>query len=109
VRKLTLALVLATAPPVAVSSASADLLDHLVIGAAAADLVSTELALSRPGTKEINPFGPSPPARVGLKVAGTVAVLAVSRKMNRKASRVLKVVAIVVWSGAAVHNLRVRR
>jgi hypothetical protein len=42
-------------------------------------------------------------------VAGTAAVLVVSRKVNHKTARLLKIAALVVWSGAAVHNLTVQR
>jgi hypothetical protein len=58
---------------------------------------------------EANPLGPSTAARVALKVAGTAAVLVVSRKVNHKTARLLKIAALVAWSGAAVHNLTVQR
>jgi hypothetical protein len=112
VRRLRLALVVAfviASCSLGGQPASADALDKLVIGASAADLVTSEIALSRPGTAEANPLGPSTAARVALKVAGTAAILAVSRKVNHKTGRILKVVAFLAWSGAAVHNMTVRR
>ncbi len=110
-RRVSLTLVVAT---IAVSilagtGASADTLDKLVIGASAADLVTSEIALSRAGTAEANPLGASTAARVALKVAGTAAVLVISRKVDRKTSRVVKVIAFLAWSGAAIHNAAVRR
>ncbi len=110
-RRVRLTLVVATiaASILAGTGASADTLDELVIGASAADLVTSEIALSRPGTAEANPLGGSTAARIALKVAGTAAVLVVSRKVGHKTSRVLKVIAFLAWSGAAVHNATVRR
>ncbi len=111
IRRLGLALVVALAVAsclLAGQPARADVLDSLVIGASAADLVTSEIALSRPGTTEANPLGPSTAARVAMKVAGTAAILVVSHKVNHKAARVLKVVAFLAWSGAAVHNMTLR-
>ncbi len=62
-----------------------------------------------PGTAEANPLGASTAARVAMKVAGTAAVLVISRKVDHKTARVLKVIAFLAWSGAAIHNVTVRR
>jgi hypothetical protein len=85
-----------------------DTLDALVVTSAAADLGTTEWALSRPGLVEGNPFLQQPAVRVGAKTLGTVAFLAASHHLERKGhrgwSRGLRIALVVVWSGAAVNN-----
>ncbi len=104
---IALLLALFTAP------AHASLLDAAVVGAATADVVTTEMALRQPGAYELNPLMQSPAARVGIKTAGIVAILATSHHLgthgHRRASRVLRILTVVGWSAAAAHNLRVGR
>src|SRR5512143_3252250 len=57
------------------ATAPADTLSALVVTSAAADCATTEWALSRPGTRELNPLLQGPAQRVGFKVVATAAVL----------------------------------
>lgn len=75
-----------------------------------ADVVSTELALSRPGFRESNPLVRERAIRIGLK-AGVVAGLSVAchelRKRNKPGhARLLAIVGFSVGAAAAVHNVR---
>jgi hypothetical protein len=93
--------------------ACGDTLDALVVGSAAADIWTTERALQQPGTVEANPMLQTPGTRIGAKAFGTVAILAgakvLEHKGHKRASRVVKVVVILAWSGAAVNNIVVSR
>lgn len=101
------------------SLARCDTLDVLVGVSTAADLGSTEWALSRPvppgwTIREGNPVMASQGVRMGLKTAGTVGILIASHKLSstghKRASRVLRWSAVVVFSGLAVNNaLQARR
>jgi hypothetical protein len=93
--------------------ASGDVLDGLVVASAAADLITTERALSRPGLYEGNPLMQTPGARVGVKAVATAVVLLGCREMDRREhhgwSRGLRLAVVLAWSGAAVNNaLRTR-
>jgi hypothetical protein len=86
----------------------ADRLDWLVAGASAADLWTTERALAGPGVREANPLLQSPGARIGGKALATAAVLVgchqIEKRGHRRAAKVVRILAVVTWSGAAVNN-----
>lgn len=79
-----------------------------VIGASAADLFSTEFALSA-GCYEANPLMRERPVRIGLKAASTVAVLAGTEHLKRhghsRAASVLRWSVAALWASAAVWNV----
>lgn len=72
------------------------------------DVVSTEIALQRPGLREANPIlGQSMPRRLAIKAAGTAAQVWVVRKMGKEHPKAAKVFgyAIGAWfGGVAVWN-----
>jgi hypothetical protein len=88
--------------------ACADTLDVMVVTSAGADLATTEWALQNPGLREGNPLLQGTGIRVGVKTLTTAAVVVGARHLERrghsKAAKVIKVLAVVVWSGAAVQN-----
>jgi hypothetical protein len=90
------------------AAAFGDTLDALVITSSAADLATTEWALSRPGVREANPVMSEPAVRMAVKAVGTLGVLAGSRQLERHGhrgwSKALRITVIVVWSGAAINN-----
>jgi hypothetical protein len=90
------------------SPARADVLDFAVVGAAAADNITTELALREPGLREGNPLLQSPAARVGVKGAAVIFGLAGAHHLKThghpRAAKVVKIVLVVAWSGAAINN-----
>jgi len=94
--------------PLLPAAAPADTLDALVVTSAAADLATTEWALSKPGLHEANPLLQGPAQRALFKTAGTVAILGMSRYLERRGhrnwSRAVRIIAIVGWSGAAINN-----
>ena len=74
-----------------------------------ADYVSTEIALQRPGTYEMNPLGQTPANRIVLKSVGTTAQLLVVRYMGRrnpKTARVVGWTAGAFLTGIAAHNMQ---
>ena len=77
-----------------------------------ADLATTEQALSRPGTRELNPLGQTRGERIGLKVAGFGAELALSYALHRtghhKAERMIPVIFGSISGAAAIHNTEVK-
>lgn len=87
-----------------------DLPEIALVGAGAADLMTTELALAHDGFRELNPVMGSPAARVGVKTLATVAVIAGSRELRRRGHRRwakgLCWGGAVVWAGAAAWNVR---
>ena len=96
------------------AGACPDTLDALVITSAAADLATTEWALSQPGLYERNPLLKGPPERAAVRAGAVLVVLGTTRQLARhghpRAAKVLKVAVIVLWSGAAVNNaVRARR
>ena len=107
---LTLTLVLlALALILLIPAASpADTLDALVVTSAVADLGTTEWALRQPGLREGNPLMSEPAIRYAGKAVGTAAVLGGSRYLERHGhrgwSRAVRIGAVVVWGGLAVHN-----
>ena len=90
-----------------------DLPEIALVGAGAADLMTTELALAHDGFRELNPVMGSPAARIGVKTLATVAVLAGSRELKRRGHRGwAKAVCWSVagaWVGAAAWNVREMR
>ncbi len=87
-----------------------DALDVMLVTAAAADLYTTDRALRvSPSLHEANPLMQTPGARVGVKTLATVGVIGGARYLERRghsrAAKILKVAAIVAWSGAAVNNV----
>lgn len=93
--------------------ACADTLDVLVVTSGVADLVTTEVALRRPGVVEGNPAMREPAARVALKGAAVAGVLGMTRHLekhgHRRASKVFRILTVVGWSGVALHNVRAGR
>ena len=94
--------------------AQADVLDGLLVGSAVADLYTTERGLRMPGLYERNPVMANPVARVGVKGAVLALTLASAHELKRaghpRASRVVKIAVIALWSGAAVNNaIQIRR
>jgi hypothetical protein len=89
-------------------AASADTLDALVVGSAAADLYTTERALRVPGLYEMNPLIQSPAARVGIKSLAVVMTIVGARELKKhghpRAAKVARIAIVVLWSGAAVNN-----
>lgn len=98
-------LVLLLLAPVA---AGADTLDVLVVASAGADVATTEWALRQPGLAEANPLMSTPAARVGLKTVATATVIVGTHELanhgHKRAAKVLKVLAILFWTGAATNN-----
>lgn len=78
-----------------------------------ADLVSTEIALSRPGTREGNPLVASRTVRIPAKlaVAATTSLACYElRKHGRHGTaRALSIASFLVGAAAAIHNARVAR
>jgi hypothetical protein len=92
---------------------SMDCLQAGILGASAADLLTTEWAMQQPGLMEANPMLREPAARFVLKAAGTAAVWgsyrALRKRGKHKAAKIVAWTAIALWSGAAVNNaLRAR-
>jgi hypothetical protein len=80
----------------------------LLAAAAGADILTTELALSRNGFAEANPMMGSRAARVLSKVAVVGVTEALARHFehtgHKRAAKVSRWTAIGVWTGAAVWN-----
>lgn len=76
-----------------------------------ADLVSTEFALTRPGTQEGNPLVASRAVRIPVKLAvaagTTVACRALRQRGKHTQARLLAIASFAVGAAAAVHNSRV--
>jgi hypothetical protein len=104
-----LLLLLALAAP----AVQADGLERGLIVASLADLASTEYGLRACGTcYEGNPLLRGTGTRVLLKTAGTALVIAGTRRVERSKPRLakgLRIGLIVLYSGAAVHNMRISR
>ena len=88
---------------------AADTLDVMVVTSAAADLGTTEWALrGSPSLHEVNPLMQTPGGRVGVKALATVGVIGGARYLEHrghpKAAKLLRIAAIVAWSGLAVNN-----
>ena len=85
----------------------------LVTAGQVADLVSTEIALSRPGTREGNALLGSRavriPAKLGVAAATSLACYELRRSDHHGTARALSIVSLAVGAAAAVHNLRVAR
>lgn len=90
------------------TQARADGLDAAVIAAAVADLGTTEWALRRAGAYEANAVMREPAMRVALKAAAAGAVVwsraRLRRSGRRRAARVVGIVAVSLWAGAAGVN-----
>jgi hypothetical protein len=89
--------------------AHCDVLDALVIGAATADVVTTERALGREGLREGNPLLQTPAARIGAKGAALALTIVVRHELGRRghkrASKIFGIAVLAVWGGAAVNNV----
>jgi hypothetical protein len=81
----------------------------LVLGQAA-DLLTTEVALARPGTSEGNPLLRPRAVRLAVKagvVAGAIVACRELRRRNRpRHARAVALVGLAVGAAAAVHNVR---
>lgn len=85
--------------------------EWILAGAAAADLVTTEIALARvPGAIEGNPLMTDRAVRIAARVAVTGAVIGVHRSLKRKGedrkAKLLLVAVAAAWTAAAVWNAR---
>lgn len=82
------------------------------VASSTADLVTTERALARPGTREVNPVLAGPPAqRVATKLALTSAVTWLVWRLGQTHPRAAAIVGLAgagAFSAAAVHNAHVR-
>lgn len=80
----------------------------VIAGTSAADLATTEWALTKPGLAEANPLLQQQGPRVALKVAGTVVVISAYKELRRqkkhKAAKILAISVSALWAGAAVNN-----
>ena len=106
-RMLALAIVLLAAAPASADWFSA--LGYGVYAARAGDVISTEIALQRPGISESNTLFQNRGARIAT-MAGAPAINFLTAKLHRQHPRlavVVRIAAIVVWSSAAAHNSRV--
>lgn len=84
-----------------------DLPSVALVGAAALDLYSTELVLSR-GGRELNPVMREPAARIVMKTAATTAVLYTSHRLSCSGhpgwAKGLKWGTAIAWGAAAAWN-----
>ncbi len=78
-----------------------------------ADLASTEIALSRPGTREANTLlgnrAVRIPLKLGVAVGTSLGCYRLRRDGHHGTARALSIVSFAVGAVAAVHNLRVAR
>jgi hypothetical protein len=94
---------------------AADTLTLGVFGAAAADIGTTQWAFATvPGAHDANPLVRGPSSAMLVKAGTTAGVLLLDRELqkrgHRRAGKVIKIAAIVVWGGCAAWNARqVRR
>jgi len=104
-RRAFVAIFLLSAP-----CAKADIFDALAVAGAAGDVVTTEIGLHR-GYVEQNIQ--NRPLRIGMNVALTSTCLLAARHYEKEGHRgwakVLKLVPVVVFGGAAVKNLHTMR
>ena len=106
-RMLALTIVLLAAAPT-----SADLFDAMgygVYAARAGDVISTEVALQRPGVSESNPAFQNRGARFAT-MAGAPLINFLTAKLHKRKPRlalVIRIAAVVAWSSATAHNMRV--
>lgn len=81
-----------------------------VVGAAAADVISTEVGLSNGGT-ESNPLMENRTARIAVKSGTTAAVILIARELDSaghtKAASIMRMSVFTLWMGAATWNLAV--
>lgn len=79
--------------------------------AATADLVTTELALSRDSTAEGNPTLRSPAVRVSVKAAASVLLIWLSERLEKDghhgSAKAVQWMATGLWSAAAAWNAHV--
>ncbi len=93
--------------------ASADWFDTFgygVYAARAGDVISTEFAIQR-GATEINPLFQHRGARIAT-MAGAPLINLLTAKLHKdkpKLALVIRIAAVVVWSSATAHNMRVGR
>jgi hypothetical protein len=95
----------------AAPAGAADGLTLGVLGAAAADLGTTQWAFARvPGAHDANPAVRGPASAVLVKAGTTAGVLLLDRHLqrtgHRRAGKVLKIAAIVAWGSCAAWNAR---
>ena len=79
-------------------SADQKLEEVVLISAAAADLISTELALSRGGAQEANPLLENRAVRISAKAASTALILLLARKLQENHP---KLASTLRWTGVA--------
>jgi hypothetical protein len=93
---------------------AADALTLGVLGASTADLATTQWAFATvPGAHDANPLVRGPASAMLVKAATTAGVLLLDRELqkrgHRRAGKVLKIAAIVVWGSCAAWNVRQAR
>lgn len=86
-------------------------LGYALVGTAASDLVSTELALREPGTREANPLmATNTETRVAVKASVTALVFLASNhahaKGHDKAALWLRIAVVAGYGYVTAHNLR---
>lgn len=84
----------------------------LLILSSAGDAVSTELALSRPGIVESNPWMQSTEIRIGAKIAGTAFLWWLTEWLHRRNPRIawaVRIAAVAAFSYATQSNFRLWR
>jgi hypothetical protein len=85
----------------------------LVTAGQLADIVSTEIALARPGAREANPLlanrGVRIPAKLAMAGGISLGCYALRRHGRHGTARALSIASFVVGAAAAVHNARVGR
>ena len=83
--------------------------DAWIIGASAADALTTEYALRYDGLEEGNPLIREQAVRIAAKVAVTIALVYIHREIQKKDRGValgFKIAIVAVWGGIAVWNIR---
>ena len=100
--------------PCAAPAGAADGLTFGVLGAAAADLGTTQWALATvPGAHDANPLVRGSGSAVAVKAGMTAGVLLLDRHLqrtgHRRAGKVLKIAVIVAWGSCAAWNVRQAR
>lgn len=93
--------------------ATADKLDALLIASTSADLITTEMALRRPGLYEANPLMQSPYARIGLKTLSTTLIIKTRHKLikegHKKTANILTGIACGFFTILAINNYKKMR
>lgn len=92
-------------------ASAADALDVAVMAAAGADLTTSVWAFrTMPGAHDANPMIQGAGSAAAVKLGATAGVLLLDREFkrrgHRRASKVLRVAAVVAWGSCAAWNVR---